>query len=99
MAAGELSRQTLDGVHPGVAEFDGYRDGVGGDMAGLTQCGRRPGLRRFYGKLASWLGSSPRVLIVSINCRSAAGADTRRQNVIYITFCVCSWPLADSHRL
>ena len=59
MAAGELSRQTLDGVHSAVAEFDGYRDGVDGDMAGLTQCGRRPGLRRFSGKLACWLGSSP----------------------------------------
>jgi hypothetical protein len=82
VAAGELSRQTLDGVHPGVAEFDGYRDGVDGDMAGLTQCGRRPGF-----PASSRAGSAvlPGVLIVSINCRSAAGADTRRHNVIYIT--------------
>jgi hypothetical protein len=100
VAAGELSRQTLDGVHSAVAEFDGYRDGVDGDMAGLTQCGRRPGLRRFSGKLACWLGSSPwgpdREHQLQVGCRCR---HPRRQNVIYITFCLCSWSLADSHRL
>ena len=47
-------------MHPGVAEFNGYRDGVDGDMAGLTQCGRRPRSAPVSGKLACWLGGSSR---------------------------------------
>ena len=91
-------------MHPGVAEFNGYRDGVDGDRAGLTQCVRRPRSAPVSGKLACWRGSSSRVLIVSISCRPPAGCRHRSQNVIYVTF-ICVFvvtggqpqTLADTH--